>query len=234
MSYLRQVVAFVSFMAVAGAAAAQERMSFERIALDALASDTQATPGGTDDSYVALVWWIPFEYWAVAFSREEGMSPRERQEVIDVLRDYSLLAVVQADIQALGTFRFYELDAVAESLEITLETGGRSKRIQPLDEVSPGLQPLLGALKPILASAMGNLGSNMHFFVLADRTDANERVIDPYEVNTLRIGLEKRDGERLNVVLETPINSLFVPRTCPNGKPAHVSWKFCPWGGERL
>jgi hypothetical protein len=36
------------------------------------------------------------------------------------------------------------------------------------------------------------------------------------------------------VVLETPLNSLFVPRTCPNGKPAHVSWKFCPWGGERL
>lgn len=81
---------------------------------------------------------------------------------------------------------------------------------------------------------MGNLGSNMHFFVLADRNANDERIIDPYEVNALRIGLKKSDGERLNVVLETPLNSLFVPRTCPNGKPAHVSWKFCPWGGERL
>ena len=162
------------------------------------------------------------------------MSQADRDEVIDVLRNYSLLAVVQADIQALGNFRFYDLDTVAESLEITLESAGRRARLEPLEQVSSDLQPLLGALKPILASAMGNLGSNMHFFVLSDRNAEDERVIDPYEANVLRIGIEKSDGERLNVVLETPINSLFVPRTCPNGKPAHVSWKFCPWGGERL
>ena len=234
MSFLRRLTTFLSLIAAAGVALAQERMQFDRVALDSLAADTQGTPGGTDDSYVALAWWIPHEYWAVAFSREAGMSAAERDEVIATLRDYSLLAVVQADIQTLGTFRFYDLPTVTDALEVTVESGGRTRRLEPLGEVSTDLQVLLGALKPILASAMGDLGSNMHFFVLADRTATDERIIDPYLANTLKVGLEKRSGERLDIVLETPLNSLFVPRTCPNGKPAHVSWKFCPWGGERL
>jgi hypothetical protein len=146
MSYLRRLAIFAPLLAAATVAAAQERMEFERIALDSLAADTQATPGSTDDSYVALVWWIPSEYWAAAFSREAGMSAAERDEVMDVLRGYSMLAVVQADIQALGNFRFYDLEAVTESLEITLESAGRATRLEPLEEVSPDLQPLLGAL----------------------------------------------------------------------------------------
>ncbi|HEU0223918.1 MAG TPA: hypothetical protein VFR29_00620 [Steroidobacteraceae bacterium] len=234
MSHIRQLVALAVFLAAAGVASAQERIAIGRISLDRLAADTQATPGGSDDSHLALVWWIPYEYWAAAFSREGGMPAAQREATIKVLRDYSLLAVVQADIQVLGAFRYYDLETVAGSLAITLESGDHRARLEPLKDVSTEMQPLLGALKPMLASAMGNLGSNMHFFVLADRDTEDRRIIDPYEANVLRIALAKSNGEHVDVAIEMPVDSLFVPRICPNGKSAHVSWRYCPWGGERL
>jgi hypothetical protein len=234
MPIIRQLAALGVLMAAPAIATAQERLALEQVSLDAMAADTQASPGGVDDSHLALVWWIPHEYWAAAFSREGGMSDDQREEVIATLRDYSLLAVVQADIHPLGAFRFYDLAAVAGSLEITHESGGRSVRLEPLKDIAVELKPLLGAIKPMLSSAMGNLGTNMHFFVLADRDADDRRVADPYLSGVLRVALKKGGGERVAIAIETPVNSLFVPRICPNGKPAHVSWAFCPWGGERL
>ena len=34
--------------------------------------------------------------------------------------------------------------------------------------------------------------------------------------------------------VELPINALFVPRLCSDGREAHVTWNYCPWTGERL
>lgn len=234
MPFIRQLAVLAALLAASAVATAQQRMALDQVSLDAMAADTQASPGGVDDTHLALAWWIPHEYWAAAFSREGGMSDAEREKVIATLRSYSLLAVVQADIRPLGAFRFYDLDAVAASLEITHESGGRRVRLEPLQEVAAEMKPLLGAIKPMLAGAMGNLGSNMHFFVLADRDADDRRVADPYLAGVLRIALRKGAGERVAIAIETPVNSLFVPRICPNGKPAHVSWAFCPWGGERL
>jgi hypothetical protein len=234
MPFIRQLAALAALLAASAVAIAQERMALGQVSLDAMAADTQASPGGVDDTHLALAWWIPHEYWAAAFSREAGMSDAEREEVIATLRGYSLLAVVQGDIRPLGALRFYDLEAVAGSLEITHESGGRQLRLEPLQDVAAEMKPLLGAIKPMLASAMGNLGSNMHFFVLADRDADDRRVADPYLEGVLRIALKKGGGEPIVIVIETPVNSLFVPRICPNGKAAHVSWAFCPWGGERL
>jgi hypothetical protein len=33
--------------------------------------------------------------------------------------------------------------------------------------------------------------------------------------------------------IDPPINALFVPRVCEDGREAQVTWKFCPWMGRR-
>ena len=56
-----------------------------------------------------------------------------------------------------------------------------------------------------------------------------------YDNSRLRVKLLNSDGEvRNNMSIDMPLNELFIPRLCNNGKPAHVSWHYCPWGGERL
>jgi hypothetical protein len=38
----------------------------------------------------------------------------------------------------------------------------------------------------------------------------------------------------ISLTIERPIDALLVPRLCANGKPAHVSWTYCPWDGKKL
>ena len=72
------------------------------------------------------------------------------------------------------------------------------------------------------------------FFVLSD-TDQGDRLLSPYGNSTLLVTLTNKKGEVLEPIrFEMPLDSLFVPRMCPNGKPAHVSWVVCPWDGSKL
>jgi hypothetical protein len=65
-------------------------------------------------------------------------------------------------------------------------------------------------------------------------TEADRRVIDPYGPGRLTVQLEKRDGDFMAARVELPINALFAPRLCSDGREARITWKFCPWTGERL
>jgi len=113
----------------------------------------------------------------------------------------------------------------AEKIETKLET---------VDSVDPDLSMVLDMLKPVLAASIGEMGNNMHFLVLEHEPGQSGQSVDPYGAGRIELRAKRRDGEQLQANIELPLDSLHVPRMCPNGKPAHVSWKFCPWSGERL
>lgn len=214
-------------------AAAAERRALTDIPVEALTKDTQVQPAG-GDRHLTLVWWVPYEFWAAMLARDAGIPQANKDALLAAVKGISLLGVVQADISAMGAFNYYSEDDVAAHLAATAtDAGGKARPLTLLKEINPDLQVALGVFKPILTSAMGNLGANFHFFVLDDRAGAG-RMMDPYLPGTLTVNLAKSDGAPLTARIEAPLDSLFVPRNCPNGKPAHVTWKFCPWNGERL
>ena len=251
------IVACLFLCGLAVPAAAQDpgpqRKGIADVQMESLAQDSQKSAENTPDNHLNLVWWIPQEFWAASFAQEGSLTPAARDDLLRVLEKYSMLAIVQADVGTFGQFKFYDRAKVAGALEVEVESPTGTIKLQASD-ADAELEPLIAVISPILASAMGNLGANMHFFVLEDRGQRSDsanasvrdsgagspgkpsdrRVLDPYEQNTIRVAIKTTAGERLVARIETPLNSLFVPRMCPNGKPAHVSWKFCPWNGERL
>jgi hypothetical protein len=50
----------------------------------------------------------------------------------------------------------------------------------------------------------------------------------------LTFDLKTRKDVQLTSRVGMPLDSLFKPRFCPNGKKAHISWEFCPWSGKKL
>jgi hypothetical protein len=212
-------------------AGAFEKKQPKDVDISAMTNETQRTSyaGG-----VHLAWWIPPEYWEASLSRDANVTDAARKQVLDTLRGYSMLAVVQAEVGALGNFTFYERDAVIKGLKLELSDGKDWASLVPLAEVPQKLAPLLKVLGPILSSAMGPMGQNMNFFVLDDQKKGG-RLISPYEPGMLRITLSDNKGVKLEpLLIEFPLDSLYVPRRCPNGKPAHVSWMVCPWDGSKL
>jgi hypothetical protein len=81
---------------------------------------------------------------------------------------------------------------------------------------------------------MGNLGRNLHFFVFQDE-EKDSRIFSPFDSGAVVVKLSGRENRQdISLSIDRPIDSLLVPRLCANGKPAHVTWKFCPWDGKKL
>ncbi len=228
------VISCIVALAVTSAMAA-EKKQMKDVDTDEFTTDTQITPAGAGDDHAALAWWIPNEFWKAILARDKTASEADKKAMLDALSGVSLVAVVQADISAFGAFKFYSKEEIERKMSISY-TGadGNRLRLATMQTIDPDLQVVLGIFKPILGAAMGNLGSNMHFYVLNDKTNASLRLLDPYREGIINVKLTKRNGDLMTGNIEMPLNSLFIPRKCPNGKNAHISWNYCPWTGKKL
>lgn len=227
------VVMMVSMVATYSMAA--EKKPIKDVDTDAFTSDTQVTPKGAGDNHVALAWWIPNEFWESILSRDATTSESDKKALLGAMSGVSLLAVVQADISAFGAFKFYSKEEIENNMTLSYSgADSKKQRLSPVQTIDPDLEVVLGMFKPILGAAMGNLGNNMHFYVLNDRSKSFSRLLDPYRKGQINIQLAKRDKVLMDASIEMPINALFVPRKCPNGKDAHISWNYCPWTGKQL
>ena len=205
---------------------------------DALLAETQwsSTQPVKDGQHMAIVWWLPVEFWQVSLANQPDIDPDVRNLMLNMLQDYMILAVAQSDITPQAAFRFYERTEIEKSMRVVVKRQGKDdRRLVPTKSVGSQVELMLRDIGPILENAMGATGKNLQLFVFEDkikRVDA--RRLDPYKTASLEVRLLSRDGTAFQTSFDTPLDSLFVPRTCSNGKPAHVSWSFCPWSGKKL
>jgi hypothetical protein len=82
---------------------AAELKSVGDIEVPALVAETQRM--STRDG-IHLVWWLPPEYWEASLAGSDMLSESARKSVIDLLRGYSMLAVVQAGRGPMGNVTF--------------------------------------------------------------------------------------------------------------------------------
>jgi len=211
---------------------ALEQVPIEEVQLNKFVEDTQRKMPATGQRHVAQVWWVPLEYWRSVVGRDLAISDAQKETIFLSLRNISLLAAVQADLSTSGELEFYSKQEIEKNLAVTFSNADRKdKKLIPVNKLDPNLKTLLKQIAPLLRAAMGNLGDNFHFFVFDDVSDSG-RTIDPYQQGLLSVDLKSKSEFAMNTEIEMPLDSLFYPRHCPNGKEAHVSWKFCPWSGE--
>jgi hypothetical protein len=228
------IIGFIALTFLSGSLAANKKKNID-VDTDAFTSETQIMLKGGGSSSFSMVWWIPNEFWDAVLSQDKSMQQSDRDAMLDAMKGTSLLAVVQADISALGAFNYYHKDEIEKNLSISYKKSkGNVIDIMPMQKISSDLEIVLGVFKPILGAAMGNLGNNMHFYVLNDKSKITKRTLNPYTKGLLDIKLKDHNNTQLSGVIEMPIDALFVPRKCPNGKDAHISWNYCPWSGDSL
>ena len=211
---------------------ASERKPIVDVDIGALTVETQKMAG--DQSELDLVWWIPVEYWAATLRQSAGLPTAQMDDMINVLSQHSVLAVVQANISPFGSFSFVDKETIMDGMLVEMiDESNKVRTISHTEPSDPDMRLVLDQMKPMLSQAMGAMGQNFFFFPLPAFDEDGERSPSPYEKGRLRVTLQR--GETASVIeIEMPLDSLFVPRECPNGKPAHVSWNYCPWGGEPL
>lgn len=226
---------FVVALMVVSYSFAAEKKPVIAIDEDALTNETQVSLKGTGDDHMAFVWWIPNEFWEKVLSSDASINETEKNAMLQAMSGISLLAVVQANISEFGAFEFFSKEQIEKDMKLVyIGADGKKQNVSIVKAIDPTLEVLLGVFKPILGAAMGSMGNSMHFFVLNDKVKSTNRLLDPYEKGKIDIQLKKKEKVFMNTSIEFPLNSLYVPRICPNGKEAHISWSYCPWTGKRL
>jgi len=188
----------------------------------------------SNDEGIVVAWWMPTEFWEVALSNEKSLTPAQMEDVMKVLRQYTFIAVVDGEVGG-AAIDFKDRAAVAKAMSVEVLNGaGKSRKVAPVDPVPDDVQPLLTVLVPAMGAAMGNLGRNLHFFVFQDQ-EKDARIFSPFDPGAIVVKLSGRERRPdITLSIERPVDSLLVPRLCANGKPAHVSWTYCPWDGKKL
>ena len=212
---------------------ATEPKEMENVDLNTLIKETQVSNSGDG---MSLVWWIPPEFWSVALSQDASMSATEREQFLSILEPYFMLGVVQGEMSSLGVTQFYDIERVRQNLSLSYENGdGEQIVLTPATEISSEVQMLQNMIKPMLEQMMGNMGQNFHFLTYEDLNSSGKRQVSPYEDGTIQIKLAGNNNvANGDFAIALPLNSLYVPRICPNGEEAHISWEYCPWDGTKL
>lgn len=226
----------ILFIAIAALlpAAALERKPADKINPDELVAETQLDAAGSRD-HIAFVWYIPLEYWQAALCRNTDLTPEEKQEILRTVSGLTIIAVVQGDCPQLGRIRYYDRNYLQETARFfRIDAAGEQHPLRPYQTVTEPVRLLVDSIAPALSTAIGGLGENLHFFVFNDQTIDRKRLLDPGLPGGLAVELSGKEGRKLRAEFEFPLNALYVPRQCPNGKPAHVSWRYCPWTGKKL
>ena len=216
------------------ASQAVERKRISEVDYDKLLDETTVS-APCDDNHMNLVFWLPYEWWEALLAQDPTIPSSGKKAVLQTVKQYSIFMIVQADVSRSGVFRFYTKAEIAGQLDLTLmKKGAGLRKITIAKAVDPDLKVILGEFAPIFSAAMGHLGKNTHLYIVRNVDSFGHRQIDPYSAGSLNFRLSTRNGTLLKTKIEMPLDSLHVPRKCPNGKDAHITWKYCPWTGKKL
>lgn len=221
---LTAIVALSVFVLVSGHAHA---FDCSEVNINSFMNETQLMNEGQDR--LLLIWWIPIEYWCVSTSGDPSVTEEDLKQFDDILQDYTLIAVVDGTMGALGSVTFKTDKEVLPLLTLRDSKGNEYKPLGQ-DDINPETQAFLSILKPILANMMGDMGQNMHFIVFNSSGKDGNRIDDPVSTGTLTAVYDKED-----YAWRLPLDSMLAKKPCPKcGGECPGSWSYCPYDGTKL
>ena len=210
-----------------------------------MVEETQIMPNCSDDE-LAMVWWIPQEFWIVSMEQDPSIPRSAKEEMLALFKDIAILCVVQSELTDMGSTYPYSKAKVLRGMTVNYtDSNGKSRRLVPKEQIDEDLDYLLNTVvSGIMEGIVGNFGKNMHYYVFDNRSTSSSVFdnqsssssvkVDPFKEGMLNVNLTGEGGGRLKADIQMPLDCLFVPRICPNGKEAHISWSYCPWTGKKL
>jgi hypothetical protein len=240
----RSKVTFMLFLSLAASAAlGVQQRELASVNSDALTKECQGTTSENEINRkpkegTNFVWYIPKEFWQVTLLQNKTLTQAQVDETVKALDGIFIVCVVRSKVDRVGTFDFLDERTVQDNLAVTFtDKDGKTIALQPEQDVNATTGAILGAMKPILKSAMGNMGQNMCFFVYKDTGKDGKRLVAPNGGGKLSVMLKPVAGETGGTLdFPFPLNALFIPRECTkcHAKDLNVQWQFCPHCGTAL
>ncbi len=181
------------------------------------------------DNRFTVVIWMPEQYWRASFQSNDKLTEKAKDEFIDALRPYTLVAVVDAKVGVAGAFTFASSEDL--STNVTIEDGA-GNLYTPLDSQaqSNSVRNLLQIMKPIMANAMGSFGSNFEILVFPANGKSGARIADATQEGSFTVHVSE-----LKFRYRLPLGSLLPPMMDRHtGDSFPGNYHFNPFTGDKL
>ncbi|WP_213435361.1 MULTISPECIES: hypothetical protein [Lysobacteraceae] len=195
--------------------------------LDEIIRDTQRSSASPQK--IDLVWWLPAEFWMAATAADKKVADSEKQAIIELFREYTVVGVVVGDMGTIGVQKFRSEAEVRADLHL-VDPAGREYTALPPDQVDKQLALMLQILKPMLASVVGEMGNNLNFYVFPGKAKDGKRTADPLAEGKLVVKLFDE-----TYPFRLPLGSVLPARFDPaTGERFPGSYRFNPFTGAQL
>lgn len=230
---MKRVSLFILFVLVCipaaeGLCAGASEKSPARVDLQALIKETQKDSPSPKE--LALVWWIPLQYWRASIAAADpNAGPEQYEKFEKVLSPYFLLAAVRGQMGPMGGVSWDKEDTMRANLTL-IDGNGREYRPLSINSVSPDAKNLISIIRPVVANMLGPMGEHLYFLYFPSLSDRNKPIADPLAEGafTIRMGKE-------NYKWRLPLGALLPPKRCPvDGEQFSGAWKYCPFHGREL
>lgn len=223
--YIRSVVRVFFFLCAL--AAALSAGTAGAVGTGAIAEETIRSKRSGDR--VLSVWWFPSEYW-VAAAKELELPPEQVDEVRQLYRNYTILAVLDADLRPDGSYDALSTAEIVRRIEITVN--GSSMEV--LHEVDPRLQKYSPTLTYIVRASLSTFGPGLRLLPLPNVGRDGKPIMRGSSGGNLRVRYKLAPGDEVEFWWHSPLSAVMGQKQCANGAPAEASWSFCPWDGKPL
>jgi len=198
-----------------------------KIDISALTQETQKMQQQADQ--MTLVWWIPEEFWWVSSAQDPTVTKAQTENLINVLRPYTLIIIVDGKIGPFGGVTYKPEAEIRAGVQIK---DSQENYYRPLneDKINADAKNFLSIMKPIFANMLGPMGQNMHFFFFPAESKNGNKIAEAKKEGAFSVKLREREFR-----WRLPLGSLLPPKTCPGCKEkCSGAWNFCPWCGTKL
>lgn len=192
-----------------------------------LVQDTQLM--SKESNEMLFVWWLPEEYWKVSLSQHKGVTSKQIEDFLKVIRPYTIIVVTYCTIGTFGGITYKSEEWIRENTRLIDNTGTTYTPITT-DEIDADANYFLQLIKPFLIDAIGLMGENMHFLLFPAKTANGTPIADATKRGNLKIKMGNKEFQ-----WRLPLESLLPMKICPKCKQeCKGSWIFCPWCGKKL
>jgi hypothetical protein len=175
-----------------------------------------------------MIWWIPDEFWEQTLKDNPTVPAAGRKELLLIVSQYLVFAVVEGTIDPLGEFNAESREALVGKMSIKVG----EKELQPLDEddLTFAAKNFFQTMKPLLGRTVGKIGQSMEFIVFEGRDRQDQRYADPLKKGQLITKFGPKEFK-----WRLPLGSLLPPKyDAATGEQFPGNFDFSPYTGAKL
>jgi TonB family protein len=206
---------------------ATELYGQEKLDSQALLRDTQNMLDSSGQ--LIMVWWIPEQIWQAASKQSSTPGTGPAEDLLKVMRRYTLIAVLDGQTSPLGGITFKSEDLVRNSVTVR-DARGASYTPFRNDELELDMKIMLQAFKPKLTNLIGPVGQNLHFLVFPSQSKDGRPIADAKSEGAFDVVVAGKEFKYL-----LPLGSVLPPKYDPKtGDKFPGNYNYNPLTGTKL